>query len=181
MHMAKREIFHLGKMTSPIGPAVVIADTGGSLRMHFWEDPEQTWRRVLQRRYGEVELVEEGDPFGHVSALHRYFDGDITALDALPVAFSGTLFQQKVWNALRTIPAGTTLSYGALAKRIGAANAVRAVGLANGQNPVGVVVPCHRVIGSNGSLTGYGGGLPRKRWLLDHEARHSTFRLEMPA
>lgn len=119
------------------------------------------------------------DPFGHVAALQRYFDGEITALDAIPVAFSGTPFQKKVWTALRTIHAGTTLSYGDLARRIGEPAAVRAVGLANGRNPIGVVVPCHRVIGSDGSLTGYGGGLPRKRWLLDHEARHSAFRLEM--
>ena len=82
---------------------------------------------------------------------------------------AGTDFQREVWRALRGIPCGTTLSYGELARRIGRPNAVRAVGLANGANPIGVVVPCHRVIGSNGSLTGYGGGIERKRWLLDHE------------
>jgi len=88
-----------------------------------------------------------------------------------------------VWKALRRIPGGKTTSYGALAKKIGEPKAVRAVGLANGANPVGVVVPCHRVIGSDGSLTGYGGGLPRKKWLLAHEARHtaSNFSLEATA
>ena len=105
------------------------------------------------------------------------------ALDRIPAVFSGTPFQNRVWKALRKIPIGTTTSYGALAKKIGEPKAVRAVGLANGSNPIGVVVPCHRVIGSDGSLTGYGGGLPRKKWLLDHEARHcaSQFRLEVSA
>jgi methylated-DNA-[protein]-cysteine S-methyltransferase len=111
--------------------------------------------------------------------LQRYFDGDITVIDTIRVTFSGTLFQTKVWSALRTIPGGTTLSYGALAARIGAPKAARAVGLANGSNPIALVVPCHRVIGSDGTLTGYGGGLPRKRWLLDHEAR-ITFELPQP-
>ena len=157
-----------------LGSAVLIADEHGALRMHYWEDPAETWRQVFHRRHGDAGLVARRDPFGHRSALERYFDGEIPALDAIPVAFTGTPFQQKVWTALRTITAGTTLSYGALARRIGEPTAVRAVGLANGSNPIGVVVPCHRVIGSNGSLTGYGGGLPRKRWLLDHEARYST-------
>jgi methylated-DNA-[protein]-cysteine S-methyltransferase len=98
------------------------------------------------------------------------------------VVFGGTPFQNRVWSALRTIPCGTTVSYGTLAKRIRQPKAVRAVGLANGSNPIGVVVPCHRVIGSDGSLTGHGGGLPRKHWLLAHEAKHtSSFRLEATA
>ena len=123
------------------------------------------------------------DPFGLKTALKAYFAGDVFVLDRLPVAFAGTPFQVKVWKALRTIPCGSTLSYGGLARQIREPKAVRAVGLANGANPVGVVVPCHRVIGSDGSLTGYGGGLPRKKWLLAHEARHtqSDFRLERTA
>jgi methylated-DNA-[protein]-cysteine S-methyltransferase len=93
----------------------------------------------------------------------------LQALEGLPVATNGTAFQQTVWQALRTIPPGTTLSYGALARQIGKPQAMRAVGLANGANPIGIVVPCHRVIGADGTLTGYGGALPRKRWLLAHE------------
>lgn len=178
--MAERERFWIDTMQSPVGEAILISDDDGALRLHFWEDPEHTWARRFRRLYGDAELQPGGDRFGHVAALQRYFAGEVGALDGIPVVFRGTPFQQRVWNALRGIPAGTTLSYGALAHRIGAPTAVRAVGLANGSNPIGVVVPCHRVIGSNGSLTGYGGGLPRKRWLLEHEARHSEFRLQAP-
>jgi len=176
--MPEREEFLIDTLNTPLGSAVLIADEHGALRMFFWEDPAETWREIFRRRHGDAALVPRHDPFGHAATLQRYFEGEITALDTIPVAFAGTAFQKKVWTALRTIAAGTTLSYGALARRIGEPSAVRAVGLANGSNPIGVVVPCHRVIGSNGSLTGYGGGLPRKRWLLEHEARHSSFRLE---
>ena len=171
--------FFIDKMKTPLGTAILIADGDGALRMYCWEEQAQDWRKLFRRRYGDRELVARGDHFGHVAALKRYFDGDISALDMIPVALAGTPFQTKVWNALRTIAGGTTLSYAALAKRIGEPKAVRAVGLANGSNPIGVVVPCHRVIGSDGSLTGYGGGLSRKRWLLEHEARHCAFRLEV--
>jgi len=106
--------------------------------------------------------------------LEAYFDGELSALDTIPVLAKGTPFQQQVWTALRTIPAGTTLSYSALAQQIGRPTAVRAVGLANGSNPIGVVVPCHRVIGANGTLTGYGGGINRKSWLLTHEGAKFT-------
>ena len=92
----------------------------------------------------------------------------------LPVQTAGTPFQREVWQALRKILCGATVSYAQLAERIGRSTAVRAVGLANGSNPVGIVVPCHRVIGSNGSLTGYGGGIERKRWLLEHEKKHAN-------
>jgi methylated-DNA-[protein]-cysteine S-methyltransferase len=179
--MSTRERLFIDTMKTPLGKAILIADENGALRMHVWEDPEDTWRQRFRRYYGDAELIERRDPFGHVAALERYFDGEITALDTIPVAFSGTPFQQKVWTALRGIAAGSTLSYGALAKRIGEPTAVRAVGLANGRNPIGIVVPCHRVIGADGSLTGYGGGLHRKRWLLAHEARHCAFRLELSA
>ncbi|MBI1815838.1 MAG: methylated-DNA--[protein]-cysteine S-methyltransferase [Deltaproteobacteria bacterium] len=179
--MVERQTFLIDTMKTPLGTAILIVDEHGALRMHMWEDPEETWRKRFHDYHGDSALVARRDPFGHVATLERYFDGEITALESISVAFVGTPFQTKVWNALRTIAGGTTLSYGALAKRIGDPKAVRAVGLANGRNPIGVVVPCHRVIGSNGSLTGYGGGLPRKRWLLEHEARHSTFRLEVSA
>ena len=100
--------------------------------------------------------------------LEQYFAGTRTEFD-LPLEFTGTPFQQRVWNLLRTIPYGITTSYGELARRLGDANATRAVGAANGQNPIPIIVPCHRVVGSRGELTGFGGGIDRKRWLLEHE------------
>jgi methylated-DNA-[protein]-cysteine S-methyltransferase len=119
-------------------------------------------------------VVQPSDPARPTpahAALRAYFDGDLTAIDALPVALGGTDFQRQVWTALRAIAPGTTTSYRALATRLGRPLAMRATGLANGANPISIVLPCHRVIGSDGSLTGYGGGLPRKRWLLEHERR----------
>jgi methylated-DNA-[protein]-cysteine S-methyltransferase len=104
--------------------------------------------------------------------LEAFFDGDLTALDAIETKSGGTSFQREVWSALRRIPPGTTISYGQLAARIGRPDACRAVGAANGSNPIAIIVPCHRVIGSGGKLTGYGGGIDRKRWLLDHETGH---------
>ena len=106
-------------------------------------------------------------------ALDAYFEGDICALGSLRVAARGTPFQEKVWQGLRAIPPGQTRSYGQLAAAIGRPGASRAVGAANHANPVGIVVPCHRVIGANGALTGYAGGLDRKRWLLEHERRYA--------
>jgi len=177
--MGECQTFFSDKMNTPLGTATLIADENGALRMFFWEEHAEIWRKAFHRRHGAAAVMPRRDAFGHVGALKRYFEGEIAALDTISVAFAGTPFQKKVWNALRSIEGGTTLSYGALAKRIGAPAAVRAVGLANGSNPIGVVVPCHRVIGSDGSLTGYGGGLARKRWLLEHEARHRAFRLEV--
>ncbi len=123
----------------------------------------------MRGRFGPVPLEPASDPLGAVAAMRAYLAGDLVALDRLPVDGGGTPFQREVWAALREIPAGTTWSYKRLAEHIGRPAAVRAVGLANGSNPLGIVVPCHRVIGADGSLTGYGGGLPRKRWLLEHE------------
>jgi methylated-DNA-[protein]-cysteine S-methyltransferase len=168
------EAFNLSRAPTPLGEAVIVSDDAGALRLFYWDDPTHRWEPALRRRYGEVILTEKDDAFGRV--LASYFDGDIAVLDTMKVAFNGSTFQNRVWNALRRIPGGTTTSYGALAKKIGAPSAVRAVGLANGQNPVGLIVPCHRVIGSDGALTGYGGGLERKRWLLEHEARHAGAR-----
>ncbi|MEP7053460.1 MAG: methylated-DNA--[protein]-cysteine S-methyltransferase, partial [Pseudomonadota bacterium] len=104
-------------------------------------------------------------------ALESYFAGELAAIDQVETLTTGTDFQRDVWRALRSIPTGRTLSYGALASKIGRPAAVRAVGLANGANPIAIVVPCHRVIGANASLTGYGGGIERKRWLIEHESR----------
>ncbi len=124
---------------------------------------------TIRRWYPDTPLGAAADPGGAISVLNRYFDGDLDSLDEVDVELHGTAFQQRVWMALRSVKAGSTLSYAELAGRVGAPAAVRAVGAANGANPVAVVLPCHRIIGSNGSLTGYGGGLDRKRWLLDHE------------
>ena len=126
-------------------------------------------RELLRLQYGDVVLRDARSPREIRAALSGYFKGDLASLNAIKWRVAGTLFQRKVWNALPTIPPGTTMSYGALAAQLGMPRAVRAVGHANGSNPISVVVPCHRLIGANGSLVKYGGGLERKRWLLEHE------------
>lgn len=150
---------------------VVVADEEGRLRATHWTDHDSDLAGLLRRQYPQTgfTLAEARNPGGTTAAISAYFDGDLAAIDALPVALVGTPFQCAVWTALRGIPCGSTLSYSDLARRIGRPAAVRAVGAANGANPIGVVVPCHRVVGADGSLVGYGGGMPRKRWLLDHE------------
>lgn len=160
----------LDRIGSPVGEVLVATDAEGAVRALDFHDYEDRMRRLLHRHYGPVELVEGRAPETVRRAVEAYFGGDLTAFDAVVVKTGGTVFQQAVWAALRAIPAGETRSYGQLAAAIGSPRAVRAVGLANGSNPVGVIVPCHRVIGANGTLTGYAGGLERKRWLLAHEA-----------
>ncbi len=175
--------YHFDRVESPIDGLVLVADDEGVLRMLSFDKGDERWRAEFARMYPGASLMPRNDPFGHATTLQAYFDGDMAALTRIPVAFGGTPFQNKVWRALQKIPVGTTTSYGALARKLGKPNAMRAVGLANGSNPIAIVVPCHRVIGSNGSLTGFGGGIPRKRWLLAHEARYtaSTFQLENSA
>jgi methylated-DNA-[protein]-cysteine S-methyltransferase len=160
-------------LDTPIGALVLISDEEGRLRATDWTNYDERMRHLLERQYGaeSFTLTPARNPSGLATALAAYFEGDICAIESLPIATEGTAFQKSVWHALRGIPAGQTISYGELARRLGKPAAVRAVGLANGANPIGVVVPCHRVIGANGSLIGYGGGLERKRWLLDHERR----------
>lgn len=160
----------LSQWPTPAGMALLICDETGALRVFDWEGYDERMRRLLARHYGPVEPETGATPADLAHALDAYFGGDIAAIDAIRVATNGTAFQRRVWAGLRRIPAGTTLSYGQLTAAIGAPpTAVRAVGLANGANPIGVVVPCHRVIGADGTLTGYAGGLARKRWLLTHE------------
>ncbi|HVW25494.1 MAG TPA: methylated-DNA--[protein]-cysteine S-methyltransferase [Polyangiaceae bacterium] len=172
MEDVSHENYTLHRMKTPIGVACVVTDERGALLAFDWADTEARMHGILARRgAGKVRLVEGRAPDDVRAALERYFDGEIRAIDGLRCAPSGTPFQETVWAALRAIPAGTTTTYGELATRIGAPGAARAVGLANNKNPVGVVVPCHRVIGADGSLTGYAGGLARKQWLLEHEAR----------
>ncbi len=158
--------FTIDRFPTPIGIMRILVDQENRLRMLDWEDHEDRMLRLFRLHYNE-ELVPGRTKVRE--SIEAYFAGELDALDRIAVLARGTAFQQEVWAALRTIPAGTTLSYGGLAKQIGRPAAVRAVGLANGSNPIGVVVPCHRVIGANGSLTGYGGGLERKSWLLNHE------------
>ncbi len=159
----------LDRVPTPVGEVLLVVDAEGRVRALDFVDYEDRMRRLLARHYGPVPLVEGSAPEGIRTAVQAYFSGDIRALDALPVATGGTDFQRQVWAALRSIPPGETRSYAQLAAAVGRPRAVRAVGLANGQNPIGVIVPCHRVIGASGKLTGYAGGLDRKRWLLDHE------------
>ncbi|MEJ0036708.1 MAG: methylated-DNA--[protein]-cysteine S-methyltransferase [Gammaproteobacteria bacterium] len=158
------------RFATPIGEMYAVADEAGRLRAFAWADHEMRGVQQLRQQYGvRVGIADGRVPAVVRNAIDDYFAGDLQAIGRIDCATHGTPFQQQVWNALRAIPVGTTLSYGALAGRIGNAPAVRAVGLANGANPIAVVVPCHRVIGTDGSLTGYGGGLAHKRWLLAHE------------
>jgi methylated-DNA-[protein]-cysteine S-methyltransferase len=150
---------------SPVGELTLIASDAG-LRAVLWQDDRVT-RVPLPS-----DIVD--DPGHHVlraaaTQLGEYFAGTRTEFD-LPLAPEGTPFQQKSWEALRAIPYGETISYGEQARRLGSPSAVRAVGAANGRNPISIIVPCHRVIGSNGSLTGFAAGLEAKAWLLRHES-----------
>jgi methylated-DNA-[protein]-cysteine S-methyltransferase len=170
----------LDRFVSPIGTILLVSDEDGALRALDFEDYEARMQKLLRRHYGAVELRGGVAPKEARRALGAYFGGDLDALSIVRVATGGSPFQREVWAALRRIPAGATRSYGELAAKLGRSGASRAVGLANGANPVAVVVPCHRVIGASGALTGYGGGLPRKRWLLDHERRHASARTDAP-
>src|SRR3978361_1373163 len=163
------ETFGLDRLETPIGVALLVSDDDGVLRALDWEDYEQRMKQLQRLQYGAVVLQEARAPRDLRTALAGYFKGDLDRLSQIEWRVAGTPFQQKVWNALPKIPAGTTMSYGALAKKIALPKAIRAVGHANGSNPISVVVPCHRLIGANGSLIKYGGGLERKRWLLKHE------------
>jgi len=169
--MAELLEFRIDRLPTPVGELQIVADDQGNLRTIDWTEHEARMRLLLDRYYGKgrYALRPTRDPGGLTAAMRDYFSGNVAVIDTLPVDTTGTSFQRSVWQALRTIPHGTTITYAQLAARIGSPKAIRAVGLANGQNPISIVVPCHRVIGSNGTLTGYGGGLPRKKWLLEHE------------
>jgi methylated-DNA-[protein]-cysteine S-methyltransferase len=164
----ERVVLETARVPSPMGAVRVFVREGALVALSLGEDDAWT-QRALARRFGAFAVEETKDPGGAASALRRYFAGDLHAIDGLAVDPGGTRFQQRVWAALRKIPVGTTVAYSALAQRLGDPLAVRAVAAANGRNPIGIVIPCHRVIGADGSLVGYGGGLPRKRWLLGHE------------
>jgi len=165
--MSAHQLF-LELLPTPLGLLRLVTDREGALRRLDWSESDGP----LDRR----PLDSDGDhvePHPSVSDAHRalkaYFSGDIAAIEILSAQPEGTEFQRRVWAALRKIPAGATASYGAIAAQIGDKDAARAVGTANNRNPVAIVIPCHRVIGANGALVGYGGGLERKLWLLRHE------------
>jgi methylated-DNA-[protein]-cysteine S-methyltransferase len=163
------EALGLDRLHTPIGTALLVTDADGVLRALDWEDYEARMKELLRLQYGAVVLQDARSPRELRAALTGYFKGDLDRLSTIRWRVAGTPFQHKVWTALPAIPPGTTMSYGALAAKIDRPKAVRAVGHANGSNPISVVVPCHRLIGADGSLIKYGGGLERKRWLLAHE------------
>jgi methylated-DNA-[protein]-cysteine S-methyltransferase len=171
---ASLDRFTIDRLSTPIGVALFVTDADGCLTAFDWKDFESRLVSLFRARATPGAELSPGKADPRVrESLERYFSGEVHAIDSLRCNARGTPFQQTVWAALRTIATGTTATYGELAAIIGAPKAARAVGLANNRNPIGVVVPCHRVIGANGSLTGYAGGLDRKRWLLEHEARHA--------
>jgi len=160
--------FLFSRLASPIGRLDLVTEAERLAALDF-EGYEARRDRLLARYFGRARRLDGPAPPALANALNAYFEGQLDALDALETVEAGSEFQKSVWAALRTIKPGETLSYGGLAARIGKPGASRAVGLANGSNPLALVVPCHRVIGANGTLTGYGGGVGRKAWLLRHE------------
>jgi methylated-DNA-[protein]-cysteine S-methyltransferase len=153
----------------------MLIDCRDRLRALDFDDHRSRMEQLLSRHYGRAgwHISEALAEPSATAAMKRYFAGDLAALGSITTHCGGTGFQRSVWAALRTIESGTTRSYSAVAQQIGHPAATRAVGAANGANPIAIVVPCHRVIGADGSLTGFGGGIERKRWLLDHETNHS--------
>lgn len=161
--------FGVDRLPTPIGSALLITDDDGALRAFDWDDNELRIKELLRRQYGAVVLQERRAPAALAKGLTAYFKGDLDRLADVVWRIAGTPFQQKVWSALAKIPVGQTMSYGAMAAQLDVPRAMRAVGAANGANPISVVLPCHRLIGTDGKLVKYGGGLERKRWLLRHE------------
>jgi methylated-DNA-[protein]-cysteine S-methyltransferase len=157
------------RLATPIGIAMLVTDEQGVLRAFDYAEYEARMHKLLRAHYREVTLREEPTPRTLADQMGRYFAGEFAALDDVVCETSGTAFQRRVWKALRDIAPGTTTTYGAIARRFDMPQGARAVGLANGANPIAIVVPCHRVVGASGALTGYAGGLQRKQWLLDHE------------
>jgi methylated-DNA-[protein]-cysteine S-methyltransferase len=169
MRSSEPVLLRLAECESPVGGITMAVKDGRLCALGFTD----RWGGLyawLERRFGEIRTEAAADPAGVTGRMRAYIAGDMRALDDIALDPGGTPFQYKVWMALcETAPAGQTISYGHLARTVGLPNASRAVGAANGANPISIVIPCHRVIGTNGKLTGYGGGLPRKQWLLEHE------------
>lgn len=155
-------------LPSEIGAILLVSD-GAALCALDFADHKARLLTLLKKRFGPVTLTPCTNPQGFSDRLRAYLEGDLHSFDRVPVSPGGTAFQQQVWLALRQIPPGTVASYGELATQIGHPTAYRAVGMANSLNPVAIALPCHRIVGANGQLTGYAGGLERKQWLLRHE------------
>jgi len=161
--------------STPLGDLLLVADPEGRLRATEFADCRNRLHRLLDRKLGSggYRLAQAHVPATITQALDGYFAGDLGAIHHVPIHKGGTSFQETVWSALHRIEPGRPINYATLAKSIGRPDAARAVGHANGSNPNCIVVPCHRLVGADGALTGYSGGLARKRWLLDHEARYA--------
>jgi len=159
-------------LPSPVGDVLILCNERALCSLDY-RGYDERMHALLRKRFGECEIVEERDPLGMTSMMRAYFDGNIRAIDDAVVETGGTPYQERVWAALRVIPHGQTWTYGQLAARVGGGTVARAVGHANSLNPVAIVVPCHRVIGADASLTGYAGGLERKQWLLEHERTYA--------
>ncbi|EDZ6142824.1 methylated-DNA--[protein]-cysteine S-methyltransferase [Salmonella enterica subsp. enterica] len=159
------------KIATPLGPLWVVCDEQFRLRAIEWEQYRDRMEQLLNIHYRHegYERLSATNPGGLSDKLADYFAGNLAVIDTLETATGGTPFQREVWQALRAIPCGQVIHYGQLAAQLGRPGAARAVGAANGANPISIVVPCHRVIGRNGTLTGYAGGVQRKEWLLRHE------------
>ena len=160
------------RIKTPIG-ALLITHDGKRLANIAFADREERRVKELARDFPDADLERARERSRFATALDLFFEGDICVINRLPVIDFGTEFQKHCWKELRRVGAGTTRTYGEHARAIGRPNAPRAVGHANGFNPISIVVPCHRLVGTNGALIHYGGGLERKRWLIDHEARHA--------
>jgi methylated-DNA-[protein]-cysteine S-methyltransferase len=162
-------------LPTPIGHMIALSSDEGLCALEFTGPKRRMTKleRRLARWFPPHEIVERASPAIDAARewLRKYFDGASADIAGVPLDMRGAAFERRVWKRLIRIPPGETTSYGAIAKQLGAPGASRAVGLANGANPVAIIVPCHRVIGSTGALTGYGGGLHRKTWLIDHERR----------
>lgn len=156
------------RIQTPIGDMILVSRDGVLLLLEF-EDATGRVEREMKLRFKNCEMQQTANPFGLSQIMRDYFAGNINAIDNVLTDGGGTRFEKQVWFELRKIPTGTTVSYGSIARKLGDINMSRAVGTANGRNPIAIVVPCHRVIGADGSMTGYGGGIARKEWLLRHE------------
>jgi O-6-methylguanine DNA methyltransferase len=161
-------------LQTPVGPMLALASEQALCALEFSSTGRLSRLEARLARYFDRPAIADGWNEvieGTRGWLEEYFEGRTADGSTLPLDMRGAAFERRVWDALRTLKPGEITTYGALAARIGSAGAARAVGMANGANPIAIVVPCHRVIGANGSLTGYGGGLDRKTWLLNHERR----------
>ncbi len=161
---------HLKQSTleSPLGDLIVMFEKNTIFGLDFAHNATRL-NDLMTRYWGFTDILEANAPETITKAIHRYFEGDKNAFNTLKTALNGTEFQMAIWQAIRNVPWGETRSYGQLAKEIKRPKAVRAVGAANGANPIALIHACHRIIGADGTLTGYAGGLDKKKWLLAHE------------